>query len=207
MNPDSVHEKPIRLRDRLRAETTEAILAAAEEVFAEQGLRGARMESIAARAGVAVGTVYNHFEDKDALLGALRDSRAAALLGRLDEAVDRGRRPFREELRRFLCALFSHWSEHRRFLALLLEAGHLGAPTRPGGVRDVAKELVSRAQKLVRRGVAEGALRPETPDLRAAALLGMARGVLVHELSARSGEPVEPQVDRLVELFLRGAGT
>jgi AcrR family transcriptional regulator len=57
------HHPPPRLRERLREEAARAILAAAEEVFATDGLQ-ARMERIAEQAGVAVGTLYNHFEDR-----------------------------------------------------------------------------------------------------------------------------------------------
>lgn len=47
-----------------------AILAAAEEVFAQRGT-SASTEEVAARAGVAVGTVFRHFATKDALLRAM----------------------------------------------------------------------------------------------------------------------------------------
>ena len=46
------------------------ILEAAAEEFAERGL-GVTMDSIAARAGVGVGTVYRRFPDKAELLEAL----------------------------------------------------------------------------------------------------------------------------------------
>jgi AcrR family transcriptional regulator len=46
------------------------VLAGARRAFAEEGL-DADMASIAKRAGVGVGTVYRHFETKDALLRAL----------------------------------------------------------------------------------------------------------------------------------------
>ena len=59
------------LRERLKGETQRAILEAAEEAFGQSGLNGARMDDIAARAGVSVGTLYNHFSDRDALLKAL----------------------------------------------------------------------------------------------------------------------------------------
>jgi AcrR family transcriptional regulator len=59
------------------------ILAAADAVFAERGA-AASTEDVAARAGVAVGTVFRHFPTKDDLLRAvLKD-----LLGRLRADVD-----------------------------------------------------------------------------------------------------------------------
>lgn len=49
-------------------ETQEALLAAAEHVFAEVGIAQATVAEICERAGVAVGTFYGRFPDKDALL-------------------------------------------------------------------------------------------------------------------------------------------
>ena len=59
------------MRDRVRADTRAALLRASEQVFAEKGIDGARIEDIAARAGVAVGTIYNYFGDSTELLDAL----------------------------------------------------------------------------------------------------------------------------------------
>src|SRR5512140_1582670 len=102
MPPSSSTQPHARLRDRLREETSRAILAAAEDVFASDGL-SARMESIAAHAGVAVGTLYNHFEDRKALVAALVRSRREALVARIDGALaDVRGEPVSAQLRAYL---------------------------------------------------------------------------------------------------------
>jgi AcrR family transcriptional regulator len=50
------------------------LLRAAEEVFAERGLAGAKVEEIARRAGVSKGAFYLHFESKEAALKQLVES-------------------------------------------------------------------------------------------------------------------------------------
>src|SRR5437879_6605361 len=86
MNARSPSEtKPSKLRSRLREQTATAILEAAEQVFADQGLAASHMNDIAALAGVAVGTLYNHFKDRDALLSALLEMRRSGLLAVMDE--------------------------------------------------------------------------------------------------------------------------
>lgn len=50
------------------------LLRAAEEVFAERGLAGAKVEEIVRRAGVSKGAFYLHFESKDAALKQLVES-------------------------------------------------------------------------------------------------------------------------------------
>jgi AcrR family transcriptional regulator len=50
------------------------LLRAAEEVFAEKGLAGAKVEEIARRGGVSKGAFYLHFESKEAALKQLVES-------------------------------------------------------------------------------------------------------------------------------------
>ena len=65
------------------AQTRQAVAHAALELFIEQGYRGTPVSDVAKRAGVAKGTVYRHFEDKQALFAAVisdvLDHRVAAL--------------------------------------------------------------------------------------------------------------------------------
>lgn len=68
----------------------EALLVAAEEVFAAQGV-GAPLEVVAARAGLGRGTLYRHFADRQALAVAVYDRRLATLeelAGRHRDAPD-----------------------------------------------------------------------------------------------------------------------
>src|SRR5918998_1769602 len=61
----------VRPAERADSRTNRArILATAVALFAERGI-DAEMRDIAERAGLAVGTVYNHFPSKDALLVAV----------------------------------------------------------------------------------------------------------------------------------------
>ena len=117
MNRDSAKKATApRLRTRLREATTEAIRAAAEQVLGEQGF-GARMEDIAERAGVSVGTLYNHFEDRTALLRELLRLRREDLVARLDETLAEVRgRPFRAQLERVLTVVFAWVTPVARWL-------------------------------------------------------------------------------------------
>jgi AcrR family transcriptional regulator len=58
------------------------ILAAAQEVFAEQGFDAARMDEVARRARVGKGTLYNYYESKEDLL-------IHAVIASMEEVRDR----------------------------------------------------------------------------------------------------------------------
>lgn len=59
------------LREQNRAEQRERILSAAWDLFAEQGFDEVTVADVAAAAGVARATVFNHFESKQGLVEAL----------------------------------------------------------------------------------------------------------------------------------------
>lgn len=64
---------PAGRRETKRAERTERILAAAEQVFAETGFAGATTAAVAVRAGVPKATVHYYFATKEDLYRAVID--------------------------------------------------------------------------------------------------------------------------------------
>jgi AcrR family transcriptional regulator len=85
MNRASGDEGPPLRRDA--RDNLAKLRAAATEVFLENGL-GAPLETVAKRAGVSIGTLYNRFGSREALIDAVMVGLAAA---RLDDAVEQAR--------------------------------------------------------------------------------------------------------------------
>jgi AcrR family transcriptional regulator len=67
LNP---RKRPSQARSKA---TVEAILVAAAQIFRRQGYAGATTDRIAERAGVSVGSLYQYFPNKDAILVALTE--------------------------------------------------------------------------------------------------------------------------------------
>jgi|SRR5215469_6816975 len=76
------------LRARQKQERERRILKAAEQLFARKGFAGVAMEDVAARAGLAVGTLYNYFPSKLALLLAILRRETESLLARGQKILD-----------------------------------------------------------------------------------------------------------------------
>jgi AcrR family transcriptional regulator len=62
---------PTGRRERQKQDREQRILAAARSLFDRKGYAATSMEEVAARAGLAVGTLYNYFPSKDQLLFAI----------------------------------------------------------------------------------------------------------------------------------------
>ncbi len=201
--------KPLpRRRDEARALFHDAILDAAEAVFAERGFHGARIQDIAARARIAVGTVYNHFADKDAVLAALLELRSEEMIALLQPRPGDPKK-FGPRLRARVTRVLSHVEAHRPFFAIANEHGLFAGGAAPGarpGHRPLKRVEKFRAvfRTLVEEGIASGDLEPLPVDSLVRFLGGTIRAFVVSSL-AEEGAGVEPLAATVVDLFLHGA--
>jgi AcrR family transcriptional regulator len=171
-------------------------------VFAELGAE-AGMGAIATRAGVAVGTLYNHFRDRDALVDALFEARANALLARVrHEISDSDDMSFRPRLLRVLEAVVASTSPNLRFRQLFLQAEQRKA--RKGAVLE---RLRAELAPLVEHGQREGELRADPHQMQAAFLLAQLHAALMSSYDRPKLLARDHVAELVVEQFLDGART
>jgi AcrR family transcriptional regulator len=167
------------------------VLAAAESVFAETGLK-ASVEDVARRAGVGVGTVCRHFPTKQALVEAVLEAMYEALVDDARTALadpDPG-----AAFRSFFVALATFQARHRALAEQMATAIDLPASARPTreALRAAITELVANAQ-------AAGAIRSDIGPADVAMLFsGVAHTTVV------AGE-IQPTLhERYVNVILDG---
>lgn len=193
------------LRQKLREATADAIVVAAEKVIGQDG-PAASLQTIAEQAGVAVGTIYNYFTDREGLLAEVFARRR----GELYEAIDRAARalaqqPFEAQLAGFVQTVFEHFDARRDFLRIALESEKMKPAIEKGAdgrKRPAMQQLMDRADRIIRIGLREKRLREEGADLFAVVLVSIIKGVLVER--AAQEQPLAPQTERVLQLFLHG---
>jgi AcrR family transcriptional regulator len=142
-----------------RAERHKAILDAALDEFADKGFAGARLEDVAARAGVAKGTIYLYAPSKQALF---EDLVRSIIVGPIEamHAMLTASDLSTEEVFRMLLDFFRRevLGTRRREIAYLVisEAGRL-----PEVARFYHDEVLARGLALIRAIVARGQARGE----------------------------------------------
>jgi AcrR family transcriptional regulator len=204
--------RPPRRRDEARALFRNAILDAAEAVFAERGFHGARIQDIAERARIAVGTVYNHFSDKDDVLSALLDERTEGLLAQVragGAGAPAASRGFRASLEARVAGMLAYVEQHRAFFAIANEHGLFAgavAPSARSSARSVERVETFRAvfRAIVEEGIASGDLEPLDADALARFLGGTMRALVLSSLG-EGGKDVREHAAMTIELFLHGA--
>ena len=195
------------VRDLLVRARREQIVEAATRVFAQKGFRRATTREVAREAGISEGTIYNYFEDKDALL--------MAILERLNETERRaedfeeGRATdFEGFLRDYLSRRMSLIWENREVFRVVLSEMLVNADLRERYLRRVVDPTMRIAEENFRSRMEQGEVRETDVPLAVRSAAGALLGVLVlgllgdEEIYSRSDEVP----DVLAGLLTRGLG-
>jgi AcrR family transcriptional regulator len=171
----------------------EEILDAALAVFAELGFARAKVEDVAARAGLSKGAVYLYFDSKTAILTALVRRLADRVIGAAEAVVEANAEGDAEKtLRALLTYLAIQISDPKISAAprLVIAEAH-AFPEIAALYRDV---VLSRVQRLVtrlcERGVAQGIFRRVEPEVLLRIFGGpMVAHMLLSTVFAKPGVP------------------
>lgn len=142
------------------AATRRKLLAAARHEFAENGLAGARVDEIAARAGVNKQLVYHYFGDKDALYLAVLEWVYEEIRDQERELNLEGLPP-EQAIRKLIESSFDHLAAHPDFIVLLNDENRGGARhvRRSKRLEAMHSPLVSIVSKILSEGVRNGTFR------------------------------------------------
>jgi len=97
----------------------QSIQEATMRVIARKGMAAATMQEIAEEAGVAKGTLYLYFRDRDELVEKTFESAMAQLMAQIDAALDADV-AFEQKIRDVISAQLSFFRQNREFFRLYL---------------------------------------------------------------------------------------
>jgi AcrR family transcriptional regulator len=177
-----------------RADIDEAVLQATEDLLAERGLAGATVTTIAARSGVARGSIYLRWPNRGALIAAAARRAMGEPMrfsGDLERDVREGIEYARSVLLRLsednvLPALLAGWSERRAGERLPFDAMIPGRAT-------LAEEYRTRASGADMRS-----------DVDADVVFDLMIGGLLARLLATGAPPSTEDSTQLVDAILNG---
>ena len=149
-----------RPREARSAARREAILSAALDEFSQQGFEAARLDDVAKRAGVAKGTIYLYFSDKEALFQELIRTMLTPVVGSI-EAMGAVDLPMRVLAERLIDVFVREVYETRRrdVIRLMIAEGRRF----PNLAEFYYREVLSRVIAAVRGILARAAERGEIP--------------------------------------------
>jgi AcrR family transcriptional regulator len=186
-------------RQRRAVETRDRIVDAAARIFGEHGYAHGTTNRIAEEAGISVGSLYQYFPNKDAILVCLAERHVAdgtdLVLGRLAAARPIGVVPM---LRQVVESMIDLHRNAGRLHQVLFEEAPRPAPFLTE-LHDLEDRIVATVTEALRADPAVTVADPEV----AARMLVVGIESYVHRMVATARPPLEPAVlaAELVELY------
>ncbi len=183
-----------------RDEKRERILEAAKKRFGRFGMKATTMQDIAADAGVAVGTIYQHFPDKDALMLAwvaehreLVETQMGAVMA-LPASAD-------EKLRAFLRLRFQTVRQMREEPAIM-EITRAALRLAPQLIPEMTEKVHGHLRRILEDGRKSGVLPSVKPKRDVEVFFHAMAGFFLTATDPIHGEATEEAMLRVVDWFI-----
>lgn len=189
---------------RKTGEKYSAIIEAAVKVFAENGYHNSQVSKIAREAGVADGTIYLYFENKEDILTSVFRVKMGDFVARVRQELEKYPAPL-DKLRHLIRMHFSILEDDRNlalFMQIQLRQSH---PAVRAAISENVREYFHLIEDLVAGGVAAGVFRPGI-NLRIARMMifGTMDEVATSWVMSRKKYSLAAQVEAVLEFLSYG---
>ena len=189
-----------------RSDKRSLITEAAIDVFAEKGFHQARVSDVAKRAGVADGTIYLYFKNKEDLLLSIFEEKMDELLAGLGEALEGVEDPL-ERVRTFGRFHFQQVRDNRAAAEVLQIELRLSNKFLKDYRPEKLWAYLGVFGQIVREGQASGVFRSELdPFTTMWAFFGGLDEIAMQWVLSRKADrfSLENAADQVADLFIRG---
>jgi AcrR family transcriptional regulator len=186
----------------------QSIQEAAIRVISRKGMASATMQEIAEEAGVAKGTIYLYFRDRDELVEKTFETAIGELHKRIDAALESDG-PFAQRLRAVITAKLAFFNENREFFRLYhtLRMPEGSATQQRRQKRTCQPQYRARVDRLaahLKSAMDAGEVRPLDPKRLALFLIETSTAIVLERLSEDAPPPESDDVELIVSTLLSG---
>lgn len=186
----------------------QSIQEAAIRVISRKGMASATMQEIAEEAGVAKGTIYLYFRDREELVEKTFETAIGELHKRIDAALD-AEGSFAQRLRAVITAKLSFFNENREFFRLYqtLRMPEGSASQQRRQRRTCQPQYRTRVEKMaavLKLAMDAGEVRPLDPKRLALFLIETSTAIVLERLSEDAPPPESEDVELIVSTLLSG---
>ncbi len=183
------------------------ILEAAVKVFAEQGFHQSTIAQVAKEAGVADGTIYLYFKNKDDILIQFYRYKTRQVFQKFRNEVEKGSTAV-EKLRNLIRTHLQEFQNDRDMAIVYQAETHQNRRLAFEQIRDMSKMYRDIISEVIEQGQEEGTMRK---DLYVGLVKRFVNGAVDEVINSwiHSGGKYDlvSMADPLVDLFIRGIGS
>lgn len=178
-------------------------------VISRKGMAAATVQEIADEAGVAKGTIYLYFRDRDELIEKTFRGAMAQLMARIDAVLEQDV-PFEKKIRELLASKLAFFNENREFFRLYLTLRMPEGPQQPPRKRQKQAchpQYKARAEKLaavLKEAMSRGEIRELDPYRLALFIIEGSTAIILERLTEDSSPADAADVELMTGLVLDG---
>ncbi|EGR3114357.1 TetR/AcrR family transcriptional regulator [Vibrio parahaemolyticus] len=146
------------MTDNPAVDKRDQILAAAEQLIAESGFQGLSMQKLANEAGVAAGTIYRYFSDKEHLLEEVRLNVAKRIASAVQAGVNDDM-PLKERYRTMWLNIWNFAGSNLNAISNRVQYDSLPCTTR-NKTWELERKMFAQVDRLFNQGKEEGVFKP-----------------------------------------------
>ncbi len=181
----------------------QSIQQAVIQLMCREGLPSVTMDRVAGEAGIAKGTIYLHYRDKQELLDDVKNSSLDPMIARMDDVFAATTTPDRK-LQTYSLRYLQYFDERRDLFRILLYEREVTRVQSSRYQGDRYRHLVDKNASNIREGMRKRIFR--TVDARgvAAMFVDSNLAIMNQRLLTENPPPVEDDARLIADLFLRG---
>jgi TetR/AcrR family fatty acid metabolism transcriptional regulator len=200
-------EKEVIINKNNKNNKYHLILEAAVKVFARQGFYQSTVAQIAKEAGVADGTIYLYFKNKDDILVHFFSYRTKEVFDRFRAEVKKADSSL-DKLRNLVRRHLAEFQRDRDMAVVYQVETHQNSRLAESQIREMSKMYQDLVSDIVELGQQDGSIRKDLyVGLVKRFILGAVDEVINTWLHSEKEYDLVSMADPLVELFVRGIGT
>lgn len=198
------YRKTKKVEEKLKSRRAK-ILEVGKEVLAEEGYKNVSIKAIAEKAGIATGTFYLYFANKDKLVETIAEEMYRKLLERIREERSKYTATI-DKLQVSMKTCLQVFSEEKHMAKILLIQAPGISKILNHKLINIEKELILLSKKDLDKLVEQGEIPLQNTYISACAFVGTFRQVLMSWLREGKPENLEETWETLLEYNLRGLG-
>ena len=175
-------------------------------VFADQGFYQSTISQIARKAGVADGTIYLYFKNKDDILVQFFSYKATQVFDLFREEVSKAENAV-EKLRNLVRRHLDEFQRDKNMAIVYQAETHQNSRSAEPQIRDMSKMYLDIVSEIVEQGQADGSMRKDLYlSLVKRFIVGAVDETINHWLHSGGKYDLVSMTDPLIDLFIRGIG-
>jgi AcrR family transcriptional regulator len=202
-----MNRKALKLKEKrkhlLEEFTKNTIHQAVLELIGEKGVENLTVSRVAQRAGIAKGTVYLHFKDKDELVCSSIDSSLNPLHTELLNILDSNLEPV-DKLKKYLLFSTNFFDEYRNTFRALLYNHHQAHVRKERYMSSNYEVFIEKLATTIQEGIDKGIFRPVDSEIAAISFMESTIAITVQYILNDKQRDLKNDVNNFFDIILNG---